>query len=170
MPRGATEVRGPWCYPGRHRGQMFHLCCRPGSALYLKRGSTTAHIPSKVQTLALTVASKKGHDFDLSKSSNSQQHKFTLGNTHTKGCSYLGSTIPSTGLSDMAADELKQKVSEGFYTLKRTIPYHFPIRSRRRILDCDINPIVFYGCEVWDPSSNQDLMALNPSPIETLQQ
>ena len=70
----------------------------------------------------------------------------------------------------MAVDELKEKVTGAFYALKRTIPYEISIRTWRKILDSVLNPIVFYGGEVWDPSSNQDFTRVRSKfPIETLQ-
>ena len=95
------------------------------------------------------------------KRSSCQDHKYkfnldTVALEHSKNYTYLDLNISATGNFHKAGNDLRDKARKAFCAIKRNIKFVIQIRIWLKMLESVIEPVALYGCEVWDPLTNQE--------------
>ena len=127
----------------------------------LQQHQDLLHRSCQSWSLTLNLSMTKITVFQKLCSLQDQKYKLVLTPLPTKNYTYLGLNISATGNFHKAPNDLRYKARRAFYAIKRNTKFNIPIRIRLKILESVIEPIAFYGCEVWGPLTNQDLTKLD---------
>ena len=113
---------------------------------------------------------KKTKCLTFSKGNIKEKAQFIIYGNKILNCNeykYLGIIINKKGLFTPAIDELCCKAKRAIYAMRQKININFlSLRTKMKLFDSLISPILLYASEVWEPYLKLDYSKWDASPLE----